>query len=98
MFMECGCPARTGSEYRPNDWNYGGETSPETQAKWYGAFLDALERHPFVRGTGWWDWPATRLYPEFAGEDNNGYCTWGKPANRLLLERRDALRSADPAI
>ena len=96
MFMECGCPARTGSEYRPNDWNYGGETSPETQAKWYSAFLDALERHPFVRGTGWWDWPATRLYPEFAGEDNNGYCTWGKPANRLLLERRDGLFRSVP--
>lgn len=40
----------------------------------------------FVRGTGWWDWPATRLYPEFAGEDQNGYCTWGKPANRLLRQ------------
>ena len=92
MFMECGCPARAGSEYRPNDWNYGKETSPETQAKWYGAFLDAIGRHPFVRGTGWWDWPATRLYPEFAGEDNNGYCTWGKPANRLLRAFADQIR------
>ena len=41
---------------------------------------------PFVRGTGWWDWSATRLYPEFAGTDNNGYCTWGKPANKVLAE------------
>jgi len=99
MFMECGCPSRTGSECRPNDWNYGGETSPETQAKWYGAFLGALDRHPFVRGTGWWDWPATRLYPEFAGEDHNGYCTRGKPANRLLrefAERRDGLFRSAP--
>lgn len=92
MFMECGCPARAGSEYRPNDWNFGKETSPETQAKWYGAFLDAIGRHPYVRGTGWWDWPATRLYPEFAGEDNNGYCTWGKPANRLLRAFADQIR------
>lgn len=84
MFMECGCPSRFGSEERPNDWNYGKGVSPETQARWYGAFLDALRRYPFVRGTGWWDWPATRLYPEFAGADQSGYCTWGKPANQLI--------------
>ena len=86
MFMECGCPARSGSENCPNDWNYGTGVSTEAQAKWYGAFLEALSRYPFVRGTGWWDWPASRLYPEYAGEDNNGYCTWGKPANRLIRQ------------
>jgi len=84
LFMECGCPSRQGSEHRPNDWNYGGETSMEAQRRWYQAFTEALLRFPFVRGCGWWDWPASRLYPEFAGEDNNGYCTWGKPANQTL--------------
>ena len=86
MFMECGCPSRLGSEFRPTDWNFGKGISLETQAKWYEAFLDAVERFPFVRGTGWWDWPATRLYPDYADIDNNGYCTFGKPANRLLWE------------
>ena len=84
MFMECGCPARNGSEYRPNDWAFGGETDPEAQNKWYRAFTEALRRHPFVRGTGWWDWPGSRLYPEEAGKNHNGYCTWGKPANETL--------------
>ena len=86
MFMECGCPSRHGSDRRPNDWRYGTGVSPETQAEWSRAFLDALERYPFVRGTGWWDWPATRLYPEYAGTDDNGYCTWGKPANALIRD------------
>ncbi len=85
LFMECGCPAREGSPMRPNDWRYGQGTSPEAQAQWYEAFLDALERYPFVRGTGWWDWPATRLYPAQAAGDQNGYCTYGKPANDALL-------------
>ena len=85
MFMECGCPSRAMSQHRPNDWKYGGETSMEAQLAWYEAFLDALRRHPFVRGTGWWDWPATRLYPAQAAADNNGYCTYGKPANGALL-------------
>ena len=92
LFMECGCPARHGSEERPNDWRFGQGISPETQARWYQGFLDALKKYPFVRGTGWWDWPATRLYPEFAGVDNNGYCTWGKPANDLLLQFARDLR------
>ena len=84
MFMECGCPSRAGSEDRPNDWRFGREASPGAQAKWYGAFIRMLEKYPFVRGTGWWDWPATRLYPEETGPENTGYCTWGKPANGLL--------------
>ena len=91
MFMECGCPARVGSEYRPNDWRFGGDTDPDVQRRWYEAFTDALARHPFVRGAGWWDWPATRLYPEFAGPDDNGYCTWGKPANDVLAAFSEAL-------
>ena len=57
MFMECGCPARKQSKYRPNDWTYGGECSQEEQAEWYDAFIRTLERFPFIRGVGWWDWP-----------------------------------------
>lgn len=84
LFMECGCPSRLRSEQRPNDWRFGEGTDMEAQRNWYAAFTDALSRYPFVRGTGWWDWPATRLYPEAAGVDNNGYCTYGKPANQVL--------------
>lgn len=84
MFMECGCPSRGGSEYRPNDWRFGQGRDLNAQAAWYAAFVDALARYPFVRGVGWWDWPATRLYPEFAGADDNGYCTYGKPAGDVL--------------
>ena len=92
MFMECGCPSRAGSEQRPNDWRFGRETSMEAQQAWYEAFTGMIRDYPFVRGTGWWDWPATRLYPAFAGPDNNGYCTWGKPANSVLERFAAALR------
>ena len=91
MFMECGCPSRLGSEMRPNDWRYGTGTDPATQAAWYKAFLDALHAFPFIRGTGWWDWSATRLYPEAVGCDSNGYCTYGKPANDLLRSFSDSI-------
>ncbi len=91
MFMECGCPSRLGSEMRPNDWRYVTGTDPATQAAWYKAFLDALHAFPFIRGTGWWDWSATRLYPEAAGCDSNGYCTYGKPANDLLRSFSDSI-------
>lgn len=91
MFMECGCPSRRGSEHRPNDWTFGGETDAAAQDAWYRAFTDALIRHPFVRGTGWWDWPATRLYAGAYAPDNNGYCTYGKPANETLTRFAAAL-------
>ena len=96
MFMECGCPSRAGSEQRPNDWRFGRETSMDAQKAWYQAFTEMIREYPFVRGTGWWDWPATRLYPEFAGADQNGYCTWGKPANRVLAEFAGGLSDRPP--
>ena len=92
LFMECGCPSRERSQYRPNDWRFGGATSPEAQKLWYEAFTEALIRYPFVRGTGWWDWSATRLYPAEAAEDNNGYCTYGKPANEVLRRFAESLK------
>ena len=92
LFMECGCPAREGSEFIPNNWAFGGETSPSAQERWYRAFTDALLRYPFVRGTGWWDWPASRLYPEKDGMTNSGYCTYGKPAGDVLFRFADALK------
>ena len=93
MFMECGCPSRGGSEMRPNDWRYGKGLDLEAQAAWYRAFIRTIGQYPFIRGTGWWDWSATRLYPEYAGADNNGYCTWGKPANSLIRELSDRLEN-----
>ncbi len=91
MFMECGCPSRGKSEYRPNDWRFGEGCSPDAQKRWYEAFLNSIKKHPFIRGTGWWDWSATRLYPEYAGADNSGYCTFGKPANEVLARFSDRL-------
>lgn len=84
LFMECGCPAREGSQHRPNDWAFGGETSEAAQRDWYEAFTGAILAHPFVRGTGWWDWPASRLYAEASGAFNGGYCTYGKAASETL--------------
>ena len=92
LFMECGCPSRERSQFRPNDWRFGGATSQEAQKEWYEAFTEALKRYPFVRGTGWWDWSATRLYPAEAAEDNNGYCTYGKPANEVLRRFAESLK------
>ena len=92
LFMECGCPSRNLSPMRPNDWRFGEGVSGQAQAEWYDAFTHAIFRYPFIRGTGWWDWSATRLYPEAFGADNNGYCTYGKPASGILLRFAERLR------
>lgn len=94
LFMECGCPSRQHSQHRPNDWRFGGDTDPRAQQEWYEAFTQAILRYPFIRGAGWWDWPATRLYPHACGPDSSGYCTYGKPAGDTLLRFAAAIGSA----
>ena len=84
FFMESGCPSREGTEYVPNNWNYGGDQSNEAQARWYQAYTDMLIKHPKIRGSVWWDWSAVRLYPIETAATNNGYCTYGKPAEKIL--------------
>lgn len=89
FFIESGCPAREGSEMQPYDWSFKAPLSLQAQARWYAAFCDALLRHPWVRGSVWWDWPA-RLYPPEKAE-NDGYCMYGKPAAEVLQHFSAAL-------
>jgi len=92
LFMECGCPSREGSEFIPNDWRHGGGADPQAQARWYRAFTDCVLRNPWVRGTAFWDWSATRLYPKAMGKMDKGYCVYGKPAVDVLKEFSGRLR------
>ena len=85
MFMECGCPSRDGSQYVPNNWNFGGELSQEAQRLWFDAFCQCMLKNPWVRGNGWWDWSAMWLYPREKAMENNGYCTYKKPSEQVLL-------------
>lgn len=84
MFMECGCPSREGSEYCPNDWRHAGGLDLAAQERWYGAFCQAVEQNPWVRGAAFWDWSATRLYSRESGAYDTGYSVYGKPAEAVL--------------
>ncbi len=97
LFMECGCPSRHGSEQVPNNWSFGGEQDNEAQRLWYDAFTRQTLARPWVRGVGWWDWSATRLYPREMGASDRGYNVYGKPAegvvrtfSRAIAERERA--------
>jgi hypothetical protein len=86
LFMECGCPSRAGSEYCPNNWRHGGGLDLNAQARWYRAFCDCVLRNPWVRGTAFWDWSASRLYPKANGAYDTGYSVYGKPAEAVLKD------------
>jgi hypothetical protein len=83
FFMEAGCPSRTGSPDRPNDWSLPGEPSGEEQLRYYRAMFDACAARPWMRGFMMWDWPP-RLYAEANAAVNDDYCPYGKPAGALM--------------
>jgi hypothetical protein len=90
IFMEAGCPSRTGSAEHPNDWSLAGEPSGDEQLRWYRAMFEACAERPWVGGFMLWDWPA-RLYPLGDGPRNDDYCPYGKPAGEYLREVYAAL-------
>ena len=83
FFMEAGCPSRTGSPDRPNDWSLPGTPSGAEQLRYYRAMFDACDARPWMRGFMLWDWPP-RLYTEEDAAGDDGYCPYGKPAGDLI--------------
>ncbi|GAB3537958.1 hypothetical protein GCM10027403_23240 [Arthrobacter tecti] len=85
FFMEAGCPSRTGSAAKPNDWSLPGEPSESEQARWYRAMFDACSGREWVRGIMLWDWPPN-LYPVTESNLNDDYCVFGKEAAAVVGE------------
>lgn len=85
LFMEAGCPSRTGSPALPNDWALPGEPSEGAQREWYEAAFTAAGARDWVGGFVLWDWPA-RLYDEGDAARDDDYCVFGKQAERTVRE------------
>ena len=89
FFMEAGCPSRTGSPEKPNDWTLPGRPSGAEQLRYYQAMFDACGRRPWMRGFMLWDWPPA-LYDAADAATDDDYCPYGKPAGAYL---RDTYRA-----
>ncbi len=85
FFMEAGCPSRTGSAARPNDWALPGSPSEAEQVRWYEDMFRACASRPWVRGFMLWDWPAT-LYAASDAAGNDDYCMYAKNAAGTVRE------------
>ncbi|WP_018752745.1 glycoside hydrolase family 113 [Paenibacillus sanguinis] len=85
LFMEAGCPSRTGSANIPNDWTWQGQTNQLEQADYYRAMLSACEPRTWMRGFMLWDWP-TQLYSLEEAAQDDGYCVYGKQAEAVVAE------------
>lgn len=84
LFLEAGCPSRTTSPARPNDWSLQGPADGQAQAGFYQEMLTAFDR-PWMGGFMLWDWPAI-LYPVDSASANKDYCVYGKPAEQLIAQ------------
>lgn len=96
LFLEAGCPSRTGSAQRPNDWSLPGDPDGQEQLRYYRAMFAAVARREWVSGVVLWDWPA-QLYDVSDAAANDDYCPYGKPAGPYLREIYRALQRKDPA-
>jgi hypothetical protein len=85
LFMEAGCPSRTGSANVPNDWTLQGAVNEAEQAEYYRTMLEKCGERDWVRGLMLWDWPA-RLYDRSQAATNDGYCIYGKEAETVVAE------------
>jgi len=85
FFMEAGCPSRTGSSRKPNDWSLPGKPSEDEQSEYYRAMFAKCGEREWVQGFMLWDWPAMLYSAEEAGS-NDDYCFYGKSAEKIVKE------------
>jgi hypothetical protein len=86
FFMEAGCPSRTGSPEKPNDWALPGTPSGAEQLRYYEAMFAACDRRAWVRGFMLWDWPPA-LYDASVADADDDYCIHAKPAGAFVAAR-----------
>ncbi|MEC5151366.1 glycoside hydrolase family 113 [Cryobacterium sp. 10C2] len=91
IFLEAGCPSRTGSPDKPNDWALPGTPSGAEQLRYYEHIFNATASRDWMIGFMFWDWPAV-LYPVASAPDNDDYCVYGKPAGTFLTHRYKTLQ------
>jgi hypothetical protein len=84
LFLEAGCPSRSGAPARPNDWTLAGPANAEAQLEYYREMLTAYSRN-WMLGFMLWDWPAV-LYPADEALEDKDYCIYGKPAANLVSD------------
>lgn len=77
IFLEAGCPSRTGSPEHPNDWSLPGEPDETAQARYLDEMLTWALARPWIRGVALWDWPP-HLYALECAATNDDYCMYGK--------------------
>ena len=83
FFAEAGCPSRTKSQYRPNDWSLNGSPDEDAQASYYEEMFATCKEAGFVNGFGLWDWKAN-LYPLESHAVDDDYAIYGKKAEQLI--------------
>lgn len=93
VFLEAGCPSRSGSAARPNDWSLPGSPSGEEQAAYLDEMFQACEKRPWVLGYFLWDWPA-ELYEAEDAALNDDYCMYAKPGAEVVTAAYRRMRTS----
>lgn len=93
FFMEAGCPSRTGSSAKPNDWSLKGDPNEAEQAEYYKVMFKHCSARNWFSGYMFWDWPA-RLYQPEQAKENDDYCIYAKAAENIVREHYQSILSS----
>ena len=85
LFIEAGCPSKTGSSLIPNKWDLVGDVNLDEQASYYRVMFEKTKDIDWINGFGMWDWNAT-LYDKHKATSDDGYGVYGKPAEAIIKE------------
>lgn len=83
LFLESGCPSRTGSALRPNDWKLTGQQNLSEQDRYFEGLLLAALHTDWIWGLAIWD-QQSEIPNEYHPENDSGYGILGKPAGARL--------------
>lgn len=83
LFLEAGCPSRSGASECPNNTEISAPVNEKEQAEYFKKLFSITKSLPWFYGFGLWEWPK-QIYSKSKAQSDDGYCVYGKSAQSVI--------------
>lgn len=83
LFLEAGCPSRSGASVCPNNTKLCAPVSEREQAEYFKTLFSITKDLPWFYGFGLWEWPK-EVYSKSKARNDDSYCVYGKSAQEVI--------------
>lgn len=83
LFLEAGCPSRSGASVSPCNTEISAPVNEREQAEYYKKLFSITKDLTWFYGFGLWEWPK-KIYSRSKAQNDDSFCVYGKAAQNVI--------------